>query len=188
MMTHVTRRLAALGLMAALAACSSEARFASPVIPPEARINSSFPSLEIAQVTLPSYAEAEDIYVRGTDGAISPAGPLWADLPARSITLQLARDLGTITNATVAPEPWPFRPFPAATVDVRIEELLATAEGIFRLSGQYFVAPEAGGRAASGQFAIEETIVGDPGSASAIAAARGRAVTRLAEQIARDGL
>ncbi len=188
MITHMTRRVAAFGLVALLAACGTEARFASPVVPPEARVSSSFPSLEVAEVTLPSYAAAEDIYIRGADGAISPAGPLWADLPARSITLQLARDLGTITNATVAPEPWPFRPFPAATVDVRIEELLATAEGVFRLSGQYFVAPEAGGRAASGQFAIEEAIVGDASSASAIAIARGRAVSRLAEQIARDGL
>ncbi|QFS84973.1 hypothetical protein FIU97_18960 (plasmid) [Roseivivax sp. THAF40] len=188
MMTQMFGRIAALGLVATLAACGTETRFSSPVIPPEARVTSSFPSLEVAEVTLPSYASAEDIYIRDEAGAISPAGPLWADLPARSITLQLSRDLGTITNATVAPEPWPFRPFPAATVDVRIEELLATAEGVFLLSGQYFIAPEAGGRASSGQFAIEEAIIGDPGSAAAIAIARGRAVSRLAEQIAREGL
>ena len=188
MTTIKTGRIAALGLVAMLAACASETRFASPVVPPDARVSSSFPSLEVAAVTLPSYADAEDIYVRGADGAISPAGTLWADLPARAITLQLARDLGTITNVTVAPEPWPFRPFPAARVDVRFEEMLATAEGVFRLSGQYFVAPEAGGRAASGQFAIEEPIVGGAASAAAIAEARGRAVARLAETIAREGL
>ncbi|MHA6326393.1 PqiC family protein [Roseivivax sp. CAU 1753] len=183
-----TGRIAAFGVVALLAACSGEARFASPVVLPEARVSSSFPSLEVSEVTLPTYAASEDIYVRGADGAISPAGPLWADIPARAITLELARDLGTITGVTVAPEPWPFRPFPAATVDVRIEEMLATAEGVFRLSGQYFIAPEAGGRAASGQFSIEEPILGEDLSATAIAAARGRAVARLAELIAREGL
>ncbi|QFT62128.1 hypothetical protein SAMN05421853_11252 [Roseivivax halotolerans] len=181
-----TRRFAAIGLALALAACGSETRFASPIAPPEVRVPSSFPSLEVAEVTLPSYAAAEDIYLRGADGAISPAGTLWADLPARAITLQLSRDLATITGVTVAPEPWPFRPFPAARVDVRLEEMLATAEGTFRLAGQYFVAPEAGGRAASGQFAIVEPIGGE--SAAAIANARGRAVARLAEEIAREGL
>ncbi|MCE0505090.1 MULTISPECIES: PqiC family protein [unclassified Roseivivax] len=181
-------RLAALGLGLLVAACGPEPRFASPISPPEARVASAFPSLEVVEVTLPSYAADEQIFQRGADGAIAPAGTLWADLPARAITLQLSRDLAVITGVTVAPEPWPFRPFPAARVDVRLEEMLATSEGTFRLAGQYFVAPEAGGRATAGQFAIVEPIQGDTGSAAAIATARGRAVARLAEQIAREGL
>jgi uncharacterized lipoprotein YmbA len=188
MITIKTGRTAALGLVALLAACASEVRVATPVITPQTRIASSFSSIEVSEVTLPSYAAAEDIYFRDADGAISPMGTLWADLPARAITLQLARDLGAITGVTVAPEPWPFRAYAAAKVDVRIEELLATAEGVFHLSGQYFVAPEAGGRATSGSFAIQEPIEGTPTSASAIASARGRAVSKLAEAIARRGL
>ncbi|WP_254655985.1 membrane integrity-associated transporter subunit PqiC [Sulfitobacter sp. 20_GPM-1509m] len=184
-----TGSMAALGLVTLIAACgSTEVRVASPVSAPETRVRSSFSSLEVSEVTLPSYAAAEDIYMRAADGTISPMGTLWADLPARSITLQLSRDLGAITGVTVAPEPWPFRAYAAAKVDVRIEEMLATAEGVFRLSGQYFIAPEAGGRASAGSFAIEEPIVGDTGSPTAIAAARGQAVGRLAETIARKGL
>ncbi|MCR8827895.1 PqiC family protein [Pseudosulfitobacter koreensis] len=183
-----TGRIAALGLATLLAACSTEVRVAAPVVAPETRIASSFSSLEVSEVTLPSYAAAEDIYFRAADGAISPTGTLWADLPARAITLQLSRDLGAITGVTVAPAPWPFREFPAAKVDVRIEELLATAEGVFLLSGQYFVAPEAGGRASAQSFAIAEPIAGGPTPAAAIASARGRAVAELAETIARRGL
>ncbi len=188
MMILKTGRIAAFGLVAVLAACATEVRVAAPLVTPQTRIASSFSSLEVTEVTLPSYAAAEDIYFRAEDGAISPTGTLWADLPARAITLQLSRDLGAITGVTVAPAPWPFREFPAAKVDVRIEELLATAEGVFRLSGQYFIAPEEGGRASSQSFAIEEPIAGGPTPSAAIATARGRAVAKLAETIARRGL
>lgn len=116
----------------------------------------------MSEVTLPSYAAAEDIYMRAADGTISPMGTLWADLPARSITLQLSRDLGAITGVTVAPEPWPFRAYAAAKVDVRIEELLATAEGVFRLSGQYFIAPEAGAVPARGHSPSKSRLSGTP--------------------------
>ncbi|MFX4298483.1 MULTISPECIES: ABC-type transport auxiliary lipoprotein family protein [Roseobacteraceae] len=187
-MTIKTGKISALCFVTLLAACASEVRVAAPQTAPETRIASRYSSLEVTEVTLPSYAAAEDIYFRAADGAISPTGTLWADLPSRSITLQLARDLGAITGVTVAPDPWPFRAFPAAKVDVRIEELLATAEGTFRLSGQFFIAPEADGRATAGAFAIEEPIVGKPTEAAAIAAARGRAVSKLAETIAQGGL
>ena len=136
---------------------------------------------------LPTYAASEEIFVAEPGGAITPLGPLWADDPGRAMTLQLARDIGTITGAQAAPEPWPFRDYAAAKVDVRLEDMLATGTGQFRLSGQFFVAPDEGGRDRSGSFAIEVPLPEEP-SAAAIATARSAAVTELAEQIARRGL
>ncbi|SLN60899.1 hypothetical protein ROJ8625_03092 [Roseivivax jejudonensis] len=180
--------LIAAGALATLAACGAgDTRYATPPSQPTARVASAYPTLEVVEVQLPTYAASEDIYVAAPGGALAPLGPLWADDPGRAMTLQLARDLSAITGAQAAPEPWPFRDYAAAKVDVRLEDMLATAEGAFRLSGQFFVAPDAGGRDQSGAFSIEVPIPEGAGAAT-IAAARSAAVTRLAETIARRGL
>ncbi|MFD1342089.1 PqiC family protein [Litorisediminicola beolgyonensis] len=183
----MTRIFSALALAAALAGCGSDARYATITPEPEARIPSLYGTIEVVEVTLPTYAEGEEIYAQDPDGAIVAFGPLWADLPSRAMTLQLASTLDQITGATVAAEPWPFRDFPAAKVDVRVEDMLATSRGTFRLAGQYYVAPEELGRNRSGRFAIEVPLPEDAG-APQIAAARGQATSQLAEQIARSGL
>ncbi|MHA6343954.1 PqiC family protein [Roseivivax sp. CAU 1761] len=179
--------LLALGL---LAACGpGDQRFATPPSAPEARVASRYPTLEVVEVTLPTYAAGEEIFVEEPGGAITELGPLWADDPARAVTLQLSRDLGAITGAQVAPEPWPFRTFPAAKVDVRLEDMRATLAGGFMMSGQFFVAPEEGEGVGdrAGSFRIEVPLPENP-SVRVIAAARSAAVTALAEQIARQGL
>lgn len=172
----------------ALTACSgADIRYATPPVNPSERISSRYQSLEVVEVTLPTYAADENIAVQGPDGAITTLGALWADDPARGLTLQLARDLANITGATVAPAPWPFRDFADAKVDVRVEEMVATAAGTFRIAGQYFVAPEEEGRPRAGQFEIAVPLPEDAGAVQ-IAAARGAASLLLAEEIARKGL
>ena len=182
---HTTSILLAAAI--GLSACSGDIRYATPPVEPAAKVSSRYGALEVVEVTLPAYAATEEIFLQQPDGAIEALGPLWADLPARAMTLQLARDLGVITGATVAPEPWPFRGFSDARVDVRFEEMLATASGQFRISGQYFVAPEEGDGDRSGRFSIAVPLPEDPGAAQ-IAAARGAASVILAEQIARAAL
>ncbi|WP_216665301.1 membrane integrity-associated transporter subunit PqiC [Pseudoruegeria sp. HB172150] len=169
-----------------------ESRYGEPVRPgsasaPGERVYTAYHSIEVVAVTMPSYAANEEIYVKSTSGAISPLGPLWTDLPERAVTLQLARDLRTVTGALAAPEPWPFVEPADARVDVRIEEFLAVPTGSFRMSGQFFVAPEVEGRNRSGQFSIDAPLTGDGGPAE-IARARSRAVSKLAVEIARNGL
>ncbi|MGY9045803.1 hypothetical protein P775_12480 [Puniceibacterium antarcticum] len=187
MQTRLFSKSLLMALTLAVAACSSDTRFATPAVESTVKIASRYRSLEVVEVTLPTYAGAEDIYLQQPDGALKPLGPLWADLPSRAMTLQLARDLGSITGATVAPEPWPFRGFSDARVDVRFEEMVATSSGQFRLAGQYFVAPEQEGRERSGRFAIAVPLPEDA-SAAQIAAARGVATLQLAEQIAGSAL
>lgn len=180
----------ALILMTALAACGGGVeRFAVPA-PVDAalpKVSSRYSTVEIRQVSLPTYAASEEIATRSETGAItSNKSLLWADEPARAMTLELARVLGVMTRVQVAAEPWPFLDRAAALVDVRVEEMVADADGTFRLAGQYYVAPDSGIGGRSGLFSIVTPVVGE--GAGAIAAARGAAVRDLAEQIARKGL
>lgn len=173
---------------AALTACTTkDIRYASIQAEPSVRIETRYQTVEVVEVTLPVYAASEAIYTQDANGAISALGPLWADNPARAITMQLARDMAAITGAMVAPEPWPFRGRAEARAEVRIEEMLAMADGTFRISGQYFVAPENAGRDRSGQFSISVPLPAQP-SPERIAAARGAATSSLAEDIAKRGL
>ncbi|ROU03734.1 PqiC family protein [Histidinibacterium lentulum] len=184
-------RPALLALVLLTGGCSfltgPEPRYSAPAVTPTDSVSSRYSSVEVVTVTLPTYAASEDIYVRGQDGALTRLGPLWADDPARAVTQQLAGDLSAITGARVAAEPWPFREFPAARVDVRLTDMVATEDGRFRLVGQYFVAPESGQGDRSGRFLIESPLPA-PTTASSIATARGQAVADLALQIARNGL
>ena len=187
----LTRSFAAIPLLI-LAACSGpDVRVtpagAAPPSAPEDRVSIRYGSVEVALVTMPSYAAGEDIFQQGADGTLLPLGPLWPDDPARATTLQIARDLGLITGRLVAPDPWPFRDFPDVAVDVRIEDYYTTAAGAFRLSGQYFVAPEEAGTNHAHGFAIEVPVDAPAGPAH-IAAARSRAISMLALEIAENGL
>ncbi|TCO70821.1 PqiC family protein [Rhodovulum euryhalinum] len=188
-MTHARLFPAAL-LAALLAGCSgSPALYTVPEAPVAGpRLPSAYRTVALREVALPAYAASGEIHFRGLDGALtSSPDVLWADDPTRAITGDLARYLGQMTGATVAAEPWPFFDRAQATLELRVSDMLAEADGRFRLAGQYFVAPEHGGRGRSGSFALAIPIASGAGPA-AIAAARGQAVRDLATLIAREGL
>ena len=148
----------------------------------------AFKRIEVLAISLPAYAQTEEIFFRDASGAIIPFGPLWADEPERGLTLDIVRELRAVTNRLVAPDPWPFRDRADVRVDVRLDVFLATAAGTFRIAGQVFVAPEeAVGRDRARRFEIEVP-VGEISSAASIASARAAAVRELAVIIARDGL
>jgi uncharacterized lipoprotein YmbA len=187
-------RAALLPLLLTLAACSAAPlRYAVPPATVEARVPVAFAGIEVIDVTLPTYAQGEEISVGLPDGGIQrQTGLLWADIPARAVTLDLTRALGQITGARVASSPWPIDRSADARVEVRIEEFLPAEAGdgtaAFRLSGQYFVGAFDGSeRARARGFAL--AVPYDPaGGPAAIAAARATATAQLAETIARDGL
>lgn len=188
----MTRPLLFLPLIATLAACGGAdptQRFAVPPVAPEERVSIGFSSIEVRDVALPSYAQSDEIFVEGLDGALTSSSELlWADDPGRAATLELARALALITDVPVAPEPWPFDPYPAARVEVRVEEFIARLSGEFRLSGQYFIAALDGSRRDRARlFSLSVPLPEEAGPA-AIAAARSSAMSDLALQIARDGL
>lgn len=186
----MTRLLLLLALCPALLACSAkEVRFDSEAlpVPSRQRVHVGFARIDVVAVTLPTYATSEEIHVRDASGAIKAPGPLWADDPARALTLQIAQELGGITGRLVAPDPWPFQEPPDVRVDVRIADFYATAAGKFRIAGVVYTAPESGGSDRVRNFAIE-TPIAVPGNPAAIARARSDAVSRLSVLIARSGL
>lgn len=175
-------------LLLLTAACASQPdRFAvvAPQITEKLRI--AFASVEVRDVSLPTYAAAEEITIQAEDGTLtSSTDVLWADAPERAIALELSRNLARLTGRRIASEPWPFEAFPDARLEVRFEELIATSAGLFRTSGQYFVGVEEG-RERSGLFDL--SVVYDPeGGPAAIAQARGQLILDLSEFIARKGL
>jgi len=148
----------------------------------------SFSRVEVLAVSLPIYAQTEEIHQRDAGGAILPIGMLWADEPARGVTLELVRDLGAITGRLVAPDPWPFRDRSDVRVDVRFDTFLTTQQNTFRIAGQVFIAPENEGLADRAQSFDISSQVFEIESAEAIARARLQAIRDLANFIARKGL
>lgn len=183
-------RTAALVAFATLAACGGpELRIAVPPAEPDQRVGIGFSSLEVSDVTLPTYAQSESIFVEDESGTLVGTDDLlWADDPARAATLELSRALASLTGVPVAPEPWPFEPYPAARLEVRVEEFVASQRGEFRLAGQYFVAAlDESGRDRARLFRLSVPLDAEA-TPTQIAAARGQAMLALAEDIARNAL
>lgn len=177
--------LAALSLLLFAACSQNPAQVLVTPATPEVRLRPIVSSVEVRDISLPLYAAADAPVVLAEDGTlVQIRNTVWADTPERALTLQLAGDLGTITGARVAAEPWPFAAPPAAQVSVRVERFLGAPGGTFRMTGQYAIAPvDSGLSDRSGRFDIAVPMTGD--SAGALASAQGRAISQLAETIAR---
>lgn len=173
-------------VLAVLTACGASNRIAvqSPEITQNVRIG--FASVEVRDVSLPGYAAADEITQQMPDGTLIASDVLWGDTPARAIGLELSRALAELTNARIAPEPWPFEEDAAASLDIRFVDLVAGTDGVFRAAGQYFVGVYQG-RERAGQFELSVPYDVDGGPAS-IARARGQIISDLAVYVARNGL
>ncbi|WP_299025902.1 ABC-type transport auxiliary lipoprotein family protein [uncultured Sulfitobacter sp.] len=181
-----TRPLAIAATLVLLAACGAPERIAvnPPAITETVRIG--FSSVEVKDVSLPSYAAADEIAQQAPDGTLITSKVLWADAPERAVGLELSRNLARLTRKRIASEPWPFEEDAAATLDVRFADLVAGTDGTFRATGQYFVGVYEG-RERSGLFDL--SVAYDPkGGPTAIADARGRIIVDLARFLARKAL
>ncbi|MEM6740667.1 MAG: ABC-type transport auxiliary lipoprotein family protein [Pseudomonadota bacterium] len=175
--------------LAVLSACGGAAeRFAAPLAPPGARIGINVALLEVRQVSLPSYALEEEIWIETETGALTAdANLLWADDPARAVTQEVARQLAAISGARVAAEPWPFEDLPEARVELRIDEFIAGNDGRFRISGQGFAVAVTAGQDRVFDFAVSAPVAAGSGTPG-LAVARSEAIRDLARRIAEAGL
>lgn len=169
-----------------LSACGAPERLVTtPKVVAQQKIPSRFASIEVADISLPSYAARNEISsAKGKVLVVSET--LWADDPTRAMSLSLARHLSEITQARVASEPWPFEGLAEARVEVRVEELILAAEGM-RMSGQYFVVDqEDSGRDHAHLFSFTMPLTNN--SSTSYAEGRARMVLKLANEIAADAL
>ncbi|UXU75849.1 MULTISPECIES: PqiC family protein [unclassified Paracoccus (in: a-proteobacteria)] len=179
--------LAAAAGLALLGACSNGEKTARYLIDPPSsgeRLADRLGTAELKDVSLPEYAAGDEVSWQTADGAVrSNTKQLWADSPQRAFTLTLARSISEISGATVIAEPWPLAEPPRRRLEVRVEKALAQADGLYRLSGRYFVSDEgAGGSNQARSFDIAVPLQGQgPGP---IARAQSQAIAQLARQIA----
>lgn len=176
-------RIAPIALTLFLAACGAKSQFiiTAPEATTETRVRVA--SIEVITVSLPAYAAAAAIVVEDASGALRPvAKSLWADDPPRGVTAALARSLDVKSTATVAVEPWPLNDAPEVRLEVRVDEMLARADGSFVMNGQFALSSQTGAvRDRLQRFAIVVPLA-DPAPAS-VAAAAGKAIDWLADQI-----
>lgn len=140
-------------------------------------------SIEVRDVVLPAYAAAIEIPQQDETGALhNVPDTLWADEPVRGITAVLARSLDIGSSATVAAEPWPLDTPADVQLVVRVERMIAGADGVFVLSGQYAIAaPDGAVRERLERFDIRIPLAAP--DAPAIAKATGQGIAALADDI-----
>ena len=180
--------LASVAALTLLGACSHGENTARYMIDPPLtgeRVPDRLGTAELKDVSLPEYAAAGEISWQTEDGAVrSNTKKLWADTPQRAFTQTLARTISDLSGATVIAEPWPLAEPPRRKIEVRVEKALAQADGVYRLSGRYFVADDAAGGANQARsFDISVPLAADAGP-EAIARAQSQAIAQLARQIA----
>lgn len=180
------KSIATVSTLAFLAACSTSESIAVKTPSAAQQQSIRYASVEVKDVSLPSYASADEIAQQAPDGTIISSKVLWADSPDRAVSLELSRNLAQLTRARVASEPWPFEEAAAATLDVRFVDLVAGTDGVFRATGQYFVGVFEG-RERSGLFDLS-LAYDAAGGPTAIAAARGTIISELATFLARNAL
>ena len=179
----------ALTIAAFLAGCgASPTRITLPPTQATQSIRVSVRSVEITQVSLPLYAESEEIAVAGDDGTLTTdKALLWADDPRRAVTQALVANIANQTTAKVAAEPWPFDQYPDVRLIVRFDQFLPKSSGEFQMSGQYYVARvNSPIRESAQSFDLSSNyVVGDPVS---LAAAQASLLHDLAARIASASL
>jgi uncharacterized lipoprotein YmbA len=179
--------LVSVAVLTLLSACSNGEKTARYLIDPPVTggsVPNRLGTAELKDVSLPEYAAAGEVSWQTADGAVrSNTKELWADNPQRAVTQSLARAISDVSGATVIAEPWPLAEPPRRKIEVRVEQALARADGIYRLSGRYFVADSgAGGANQARSFDISVPLADD--KPAAIARAQSQAVGQLARQIA----
>jgi uncharacterized lipoprotein YmbA len=184
----MTLRIAAITLAAALPLLScgdTNARF--PIASaPEAAVSKArvaVATIEVREVSLPTYASASEIMVENADGSLTVVSKaIWADDPTRGVTGALTKSLDLRSTASVAAEPWPLDEPAAVRLEVRVDRMIAKIDGNFELSGQFAIAsPDGIVRESLQRFSVTAAMT--DGTPASVAKATGVAIDNLADEI-----
>lgn len=166
-----------------LAACGEPDYYLLP--PPQAAVQQPSPvsSVVVADINLPTYADAIEIASLSGPGTVSLANKaLWADEPRRALTRQLAGALEARLRARVSTEPWPGFDTPGLRVEVTVDRLIGAPGGRLDLDGQFAVVSPSDGRIrAADRFAVVVPV--QDGGYPALLAAHAAAIDALADRI-----
>lgn len=167
----------------ALAACGQPDYYLTPPPAAAARAGSAG-SVAVADINLPTYAEAVEIAVLTETGQVTLVqDALWADTPRRALTRHLVAALQTRLNAQIATEPWPAFESPSLRIEVFVDRMIGAPDVPLEFSGQYvIVSPTSGQVVASDRFALTLPAQG-PGYQGLIDT-HARAIEALAGEIA----
>ena len=185
-MRRALSRPAAAALLCLLAACGGSPDFflLPPPEGPGSRLASPVGNIVVAEIGLPTYADALEIAVlKGTGELQLNSAASWADTPRRALTRHLAAALEERLTARVGTDPWPGYDLPGLRIEVGVDRLIGAPESSVHFSGQYFlIIPDSGTVTAVERFDIRVPPQGEgyPG----LAAGHARAIERLADQIA----
>jgi len=180
----MTMRRTFLALPLLLAACgSADLYLTPPVEAPGGRMGSVGGGLAVADMSLPTYAEAVEVAQLGPSGAVTlDKNALWADTPRRALTRHLIAALQARLSGQISSEPWPAFDPPALRVEVFVDRMIGGPEGPFTFAGQYvLVSPQSGRIVSTDRFAITVQAGAGP---QGVVDANARAVEVLADQIA----
>ncbi len=173
---------------AILSACAPAPGPVSYLLDAEARPTGAISGepLGLREIELPLYARRAQIAVLGVGGEVTlDENNRWAEEPPRAASRQVARIIAAQLSRPVVVEPWPQGVSPKVRVDIDVDYLIGSLGGEVRLGGQYRLV-----RAASPSDAQIRTFeYVEPLSANGFAElvkGHNRALTRLAEEIARD--
>lgn len=181
----MTRFFLPLAFGLALAGCGDSARYLveTPPAATSGTVALRLSSIELKDITLPAHASGPEVLIQSADGALVSVGDAdWADEPVRAYSAALARHLDQRSSATVATEPWPLFERAQAELVVRIDRMLARADGQFELSAQVAItSAERVVRDRIERFSLT-TPLPSP-DAAGVASASGTALQLLAERI-----
>ena len=171
-----------------VAACAPAPGPVSYLLDAEARPTGAISGAPIGlrEIKLPLYARRAQIAVLGEGGEVTlNEDHRWAEEPPRASSRQVARIIAAQLSRPVVVEPWPPGVSPKVRVDIDVDYLIGSLGGEVRLGGQYrLVRTAAPSDAQIRTFEYVEPL-GAEGFAELVKG-HSRALTRLAEEIARD--
>lgn len=175
------------GLLAAtflgLAACAPTDYFLLPPAAPATGGRAASPSVSVADISLPAYADALEIATLQPSGEVSLAkNALWADTPRRALTRRLVAALQARLSGQVGTEPWPGFEGAGLRVSVIVDRMIGAPGAPLDFAGQYFIVTASGDVLAADRFALTVPSRG-PGYAG-LMQDHSRAIDLLADQIA----
>jgi hypothetical protein len=181
-----TLSMPAVAFAGLLAACSGNSNYylLPPPKPAAERFASPAGLIAVAEISLPTYAEALEMAELVGPGVLTlESTASWADTQRRALTRHLAAALEARLNARVGTDPWPGYDDPGLRVEVSVDRFVGAPDTGLVLTGQYFVVvPESGRIYAAERFSIQVPPQGE-GNVG-LATAHARAMDRLADDIA----